>query len=122
MTNAKLLLIKFEKNDIINNIIISLNEDKVRGHDNISIRTLKICDTGIVETLSIIFNNCINQSMVPDNWKKLNISPFHKNDDKQTINNYRPVPLLPIASYCQLFITYTKLLMPALLWKSVVCF
>ena len=51
--------------DIIN-IIKSLNEDKVHGHDNISIRMLKICDTAIVELLSIIFNNCVNQSMFRD--------------------------------------------------------
>ena len=63
--------------DIIN-IIKSLNEDKVHGHDNISIRMLKICDTADidiveilidtdnVEPLSIIFNNCVNQSMFPD--------------------------------------------------------
>ena len=57
---------------------------------------LKICDTAIVEPLSIIFNNCINQSMFPDIWKRLNICPIHKKGDKQIINNYRPVSLLPI--------------------------
>ena len=81
--------------DIIN-IIKSLNEDKVHGHDNISIRMLKICDTAIVEPLSIIFNNCINQSMFPDIWKRLNTCPIYKKGDKQVINNYRPVSLLPI--------------------------
>ena len=78
--------------DIIN-IIRSLNEDKAHGYDNISI---KICDTAIVEPLSIIFNNCINQSMFPDIWKRLNICPIHKKGDKQIINNYRPVSLLPV--------------------------
>ena len=58
-TNTKLSLIKFMNKDIIN-IIRSLNEDKAHGYDNISIRMLKICDTAIVEPLSIIFNNCIN--------------------------------------------------------------
>ena len=76
-TNTKLFLIKLMNKDIIN-IIKSLNEDKVHGHDNISIRMLKICDTADidiveilidtdnVEPLSIIFNNCVNQSMFPD--------------------------------------------------------
>ena len=57
---------------------------------------LKICDAAIVELLSIIFNNCINQSMFPDIWKRSNICPIHKKGDKQIINNYRPVSLLPI--------------------------
>ena len=36
------------------------------------------------------------QSMFPDIWEKLNICPIHKKGDKQTINNYMPVSLLPI--------------------------
>ena len=81
--------------DIIN-IIRSLNEDKGHGYDNVSIRMLKICDTAIAEPLSIIFNNCINQSMFPDIWKRSNICPSHKKGDKQIINNYRSVSLLPL--------------------------
>ena len=57
---------------------------------------LKTCDAAIVEPLSIIFNNCINQSLFPDIWKRSNICPIHKKGDKQIINNYRPVSLLPI--------------------------
>ena len=57
---------------------------------------LKICDTAIIETLSIIFNNCINQSIFPDIWKKSNIWPIHKQGDKQIINNYWPISSLLI--------------------------
>ena len=56
---------------------------------------LKICDTAIAEPLSIILNNCINQSMFPDIWKKSNICPTHIKGYKQLINNQRLV-LLPI--------------------------
>ena len=93
-TNTKLSLIKFQNKNIIT-IIRSLNEDKAHGHDNISIRMVKICAISIVEPLSIIFNNCINQSMFPNIWKKSNICPIHKKGDKQIINNYRPVSLFP---------------------------
>ena len=57
---------------------------------------LKICDLAIIKPLSIIFRNCINNSTFPDLWKKSNICPIHKKGDKQIINNYRPVSLLPI--------------------------
>ena len=63
-----------------------MNEDKTHGHDNISIRMLKIYDTAIIEPLSIIFNNCINQSKFPNIWKRSNIFPIHKKGDKQIIN------------------------------------
>ena len=77
-------------------IIRSLNINKAHGHDDISIRMLKICDLAIIKPLSIIFRNCINNSTFPDLWKKSNICPIHKKGDKQIINNYRPVSLLPI--------------------------
>ena len=57
---------------------------------------MKICDSAIVEPLTIIFNSCINQSMFPDISKKSNISHIHKKGGKQTINNYRPLSLLPV--------------------------
>ena len=95
ITNTKLTSIKFENKEIIN-IIRSLSVGKTHGHDNISIRMLQICNSGTVQLFSIIFNNCINQSMFPDIWKRSNISPIHKKGDKQLISNYRPVLLLTI--------------------------
>ena len=77
ITNTKLSSTKFENKDIIN-IIRSLSVGKAHGHDNISIRMLKICDSAIVEPLSILFNNCLNQSIFPDIWKRSNICPIHK--------------------------------------------
>ena len=97
IANTKLSSIKFENKDIIN-IIRSLSVGKAHGHDNISIRMLKICDSAIVEPLSILFNNCLNQSIFPDIWERSNIFLIHKKGDKQIINNYRPVPLLPICA------------------------
>ena len=95
LTNTKLPSIIFENKDIIN-IIRSLSGGKAHGHDNSSIRMLKICDSAIIELLSILFNNCMNQSMFPDIWKRSNIYPIHKKGGKQIISNYRPVSLLPI--------------------------
>ena len=57
---------------------------------------LKICDLAIIKPLSMIFSNYINNSTFPDLWKKSNICPTHKEGEKQTINNYRAISLLPI--------------------------
>ena len=97
LPDNKLSSIQFEDNDIIK-IIRSLNFCKAHGHDDISIRMLKLCDVAAVKPLSIIFRNCVNQSTFPDVWKKSNICPIHKKGDKRVINNYRPVSLQPICA------------------------
>ena len=65
ITGTKLSSIKVENKDFIN-LIRSLSVGKAHDHDNISIRILKIYDSAIVEPLSILFNNCLNQSIFPD--------------------------------------------------------
>ena len=50
----------------------------------------------ICKPLRLIFNHCIDNGIYPCEWKKTNVVPVHKKDDKQTFKNYRPVSLLPI--------------------------
>ena len=50
----------------------------------------------VTNQLSIIYQNCFNTSTFPYLWKKSNIVPVHKKGDKQIVNNYRPVSLLPV--------------------------
>ena len=92
---SKLSVINFTDDDILK-IIRSLNINKAHGHDDISVRMIKICDKAILEPLSIIYKNCIDTGIFPDSWKKSNIVPVHKKGDKQLLENYRPVSLLPI--------------------------
>ena len=58
----------------------------------IYIRLLKICNSSIVKPLSI------QTGTFPNNWEKSNVVPIHKKCDKQLLQNYRPVLLLPICS------------------------
>ena len=94
-TEARLTSINFSDNDILK-IIRSLDINKAHGHDDISVRMVKICDDSIKKPLSIIYKNCITTGIYPNAWKKSNIVPVHKKGDKQNVNNYRPVLLLPI--------------------------
>ena len=40
--------------------------------------------------------NSTKSSCYPDIWKRSNIIPVHKKNDKQLVNNYRPISFLPI--------------------------
>ena len=94
-TNKRLYKLNIKEDDILK-IIRKLNVNKAHGHDDISIRMLKNCDSVLTEPLSIIFNNCIDHGVFPDTWKMPHIIPIHKTDDKRSLNNYSPVSLLPI--------------------------
>ena len=86
---------QFNDQDILK-IIRALHVNKAHGCDDISIRMIKICDQSIVKPLSIIYQNCLNTGTFPDIWKKSNIVSVHKKGDRQIVNNYRPVSLLPV--------------------------
>ena len=84
------------ESDQILKIIRSLDINKSHGYDNISARMLKICDSSIVKPLLMIFRNSLNEGVFPSLWKKGNITPIHKKGDKDNINNYRPISVLPL--------------------------
>ena len=51
---------------------------KAHGHDDISIRMIKICDRSLLKPLIVLLRNSIKSSSYPDIWKKSNIIPVHK--------------------------------------------
>ena len=59
---------------------------------------LKLSSPPIIKPFSIIFQNSLKSSIFPDDWKKRNIVTAHKKNNKQLVNNYRPVPLLHTCS------------------------
>ena len=84
--------------DHIGDIIKKLDPNKAHGHDMISIRMLKLCGDSIWKPLEIIFKNCLQEGIFPNEWKKANVVPIHKKNYKQILSNYRPVSLLPVCS------------------------
>ena len=90
--NRCLSTIYFSEEDILK-VITSLDPNKAHGHDNISIRMMKLCDKEICKPLHMIFVSCMEEGISPLLWKIANVVPAH---DKRSIKNYRPVSLLPI--------------------------
>ena len=57
---------------------------------------LLLCDDSVVLPLRIIFGNILSTDTYPDIWKFANVTPILKKGDKQLIENYRPISLLPL--------------------------
>ena len=62
ISTARLSSINFNIVDILK-IIKSLNVNKAHGHNDISIRMIKLCGQSIVKPLSTIFKNCIDNGI-----------------------------------------------------------
>ena len=60
LTDKRLSTVKFASNDMLK-IIQNLNPNKAHGHDNISIRMLKICGDSLCRPSELIFNDCQRQ-------------------------------------------------------------
>ena len=96
-TKNRISTFDFSTGDIIK-FIKALNPNKAHGDNGISIRMIKLCPSSISKPLHIVFKNCLENERFPDEWKKTIIVPAYKIGDKQLINNYRPILLLPICA------------------------
>ena len=77
---------------------MAIDVNKSTGHDGLSPRLIKIAGAAIVPSLTKLFNTCLVNKRVPSDWKKANVIPLHKKDDRDALNNYRPVSILPAIS------------------------
>ena len=57
---------------------------------------LKVSQKWILKPLKLIFENCLITRLLPGQWKKANFVSIHKKGDKQLIESYKPVSLLPV--------------------------
>lgn len=94
-TNNRLSHILLQDNQILS-LIRNIDPHKANGPDMITGEMLRICDDSIVLPLQIIFSNIIKTGKYPSAWKQANVTPVFKKNNKQLLNNYRPISLLPL--------------------------
>ena len=95
ITGTKISSFRIEDEKIYK-IIRTLDISKAHGHDELSIRMLKLCDKSIVKPLSMIFKYCKLNKTFPNLWKKANFVRINKKEEKDLIKIYRPVLLFAI--------------------------
>lgn len=77
----------------VSDIIHDLQNGKA---SDIPISVIKKTSSVIVPTLTMHFNHLMKTGYFPDELKTGNITPIYKKDDKELMQNYRPVSTLPI--------------------------
>ena len=75
-----------EKN--IEKVIQSLDPNKAHGHDMTFIRPLKTCGKSIIKALLMIYKKCLEKGCFHNEWKKENVAPVYKKNDKQLLKTY----------------------------------
>ena len=94
-TGSRIKSFHVTENDILA-IMKTLDPNKDHGCDNISITMIKIFNQSPTLPLKIIFEHSIKKSKFPEIWKKANVVPVHKREDKMLVKNYLPISLFPI--------------------------
>ena len=74
----------------------------------ISIRMLKICGDSVLKSLELISKSYHENVKFPIEWKKANV-PIPKENNKQLIENYRPISLLPVCRKILERLIYNKM-------------
>ena len=69
-----------------------------------------MCGSSVCRPLQIIYKSCLARGKFPQEWKKVNVVPVHKKNDKQLVKNYCPIALLPICGKIFEHILYNSLL------------
>jgi hypothetical protein len=75
-----------------------LQRNKSCGADNLPPGFLKDTAIHIAKPLNYVINLCLTNGTVPEDFKTGKITPVYKSGSKHTLDNYRPITVLPICS------------------------
>ena len=88
--------------DEVKKIIRGLNVNKASGYDNVSNKLIKSTSDAIAKPFADLINKTLTAGKFPRIWKKANVPPVFKQNDRQNKNNYRPISLLSnIGKLCE---------------------
>lgn len=80
------------------NSLTHLKESSTKGTDEIDSKILRLSAPHIAESLTYIYNLCIEKSVYPKAFKEAKVIPLFKAGDKTDPSNFRPISVLPVLS------------------------
>ena len=82
----------------VNNYLSNIDATKATGLDSIGPRLLKIAPNILTPSITYIINKSIESGVFTGTWKNAKVNPIFKTGDKDNVNNYRPISILPTLS------------------------
>jgi Reverse transcriptase (RNA-dependent DNA polymerase)/Endonuclease-reverse transcriptase len=76
--------------------IRNLKPASAPGPDGIGSMLLRELADQVAKPLTVIFNKSLTSSVVPEDWRRANVTPIYKKGTKSDPSNYRPVSLTSI--------------------------
>ena len=76
--------------------LLMLKKSAAPGPDRLWPRVLHSLADSLSCPLSIIYTRCLEEGMVPLDWKRANITPIFRKGSKASSGNYRPVSLTSV--------------------------
>ena len=108
--NNSVLNFKPVDSNFVEKQLNKMNTKKATGHDQISVKMLKIASNVICKPLTTLVNRSIQSNTFPNSMKVADVVPVHKKNSTLEKGNYRPVSLLPITSKLFERAIYTQLI------------
>jgi Notch-like protein len=78
-----------------------LKSTTFHAYEEISVKLLKTSSECIISPITYICNKSLSTGIFPDRLKCSEVKPIYKKDDKDNMNNYRPIYLL--TSFSKIF-------------------
>ena len=75
-----------------------LKQSNTKGTDGLDWKILRLSAPFIAETLTYIYNLCIDKNTFHQVFKEAKVIPLFKSGDKSDPSNFRPISILPILS------------------------
>ena len=97
-------VLKAEVSSIIKNL-----KNSAAGWDELSPNQMKTIACYIAEPLTYLCNISLTKDIFPQELKRANVIPLYKSGNEMSVNNYRPVSVLPVFSKIYEKIVYKRL-------------
>ena len=75
-----------------------LDPSKATGADALSARILRTTAPAISSSLCKLFNYSLKTSQIPTEWKAANVIPVPKSVNARSVDEYRPISILPVVA------------------------